>query len=1077
MNDSPPNSNLEPTLAEDPEDGDIFVVPASFSQKRLWSIGQLDGPSPVYNILSAFKIKGALDAAILEKALNAVVARHESLRTTIDLVDGEPSQLIRESLRIPISITDLLGEPEASRESKGNHIANQEAAYCFDLSEGPLVRASLIRTGTDESIFLLNIHHSISDATSIEIVVRELAHYYNTYSDKLDQPLDDLELQFADFAAWEQEALNGETLKSQIDYWKEKLSGELPVLNVPSDRPRPQQQSHQGSWVPVRIEKSVRDRIQSICAKHKASPFIFHLAAFNILLHRYTQQDDICVGTPSANRNRTELESLAGFFVNTLVFRNQIDSDLSFSTFLGQVRTSSFEAQGNGEVPLDFLVEELRPKRDLSYNPLFQSLFTYQGGPINLELSGLECEMLLLDNGSAKFDFCVTLWETADGGAEGMWEYASDLFDRDTVERMVVHYNTLLSSILENPSLPVSELEMLSPRERQKVLVGFNDTKIDRNRDETIVDKINRAASATPDAVAVVHGSSSVSYRELMLTSDTVAQELTREKIGTGSLVGIYMDRSIETVAAILGVLKSGAAYVPLDPEYPEGRIAFMIEDAQMPCILTRDSLKERLPETQAKTICIDSLKSAGPGPLSPASASDLSYVIYTSGSTGKPKGVAIEHRNVAALIDWALRTFDRPELEGVLFSTSICFDLSAFELFVTLSAGGKVFVAENALELPSMHARDEVTLINTVPSAMAELVSTSSIPQGVRVVNLAGEALSPELVDSIYAIGTIEKVYDLYGPSEDTTYSTWALRLPNAPATIGRPIDNTRAYVLDARMNPVPPGLPGELYLCGEGLARGYLNRPELTSERFVPNPIPEEADTRLYKTGDIVRWKINGFLEYLGRIDHQVKIRGFRIELGEIESVLRSHNDIEDCVVTAQKRDDSLQEIVAYIVIHNDAVFSPPNLRKTIKKKLPDYMVPQHFVELNELPLTPNGKVDRKALPKPNTQSHTIEEYEPPINETEQALCQIWKDILNLESVSRTDNFFDIGGHSLLALRMIEQVNKTLNFRLNARTVILEPLFEIAAQIVENQDSVTTVSPPSKKLGIFSRIFGKGE
>ena len=748
---------------------------------------------------------------------------------------------------------------------------------------------------------------------------------------------------------------------------------------------------------------------------------------------------------------------------------------------LERVKKVALDGYAHQEIPFETLVEELQPERSLSYNPIFQVLFGLQNMPRQVfQASGLTVERSLVHTAMSIFDMSWFAWETEEGLLLRV-EYDTDLFEDATILRALGHYEKVLEGLTAHPDARISELSLLGDEEKRKILVEFNQTAADFPNTDLLHDFVARQAKRTPDSPAVVFGNRRLTYRELNDRANQVAHYLIKQGAGPEVLVGIYFERSADMLVAILGVLKSGSAYVPLDPNYPEDRVRNILEDANAPIVLTQKSLADDLPDFGGLRVCLDADWNAisaesRENPASKANPDNLAYVLFTSGSTGRPKGVAIEHRSVATFVHWANSVFTPQELAGVLLSTSICFDLSVFEIFVTWSAGGKIVVAENALYLPTLPAKNEVTLINTVPSAMAELVRMDGVPDSVKIVNLAGEALPEALVEQIYANTAVKKVFNLYGPTEDTTYSTYTLVPRGAAVTIGRPIANSQAYILDARFNPVPIGVPGELYLAGEGLARGYFGRADLTSERFVANPFSADSGSRMYRTGDLTRFLPDGNIEYLGRIDHQVKLRGFRIELGEIETVLDAHPSVRRSLAMAREDEPGNKRLVAYVVPDSDgrgaevsATDGPPNfdlvagLRRWLAEKLPEFMVPSAFVVLEAMPLSPNGKIDRRALPAPEHTRDAAAMYVAPRTPLEEILAQIWRDVLRLDKVGVQDNFFALGGHSLLATQVVSRIRQAVGVELPLRHMFEWPtVAELVLRIEELQAVEAVVLPP---------------
>ncbi|MEG4207099.1 amino acid adenylation domain-containing protein [Microcoleus sp. Pol7_A1] len=809
------------------------------------------------------------------------------------------------------------------------------------------------------------------------------------------------------------------------------------------------------------LPQTLSEAIAKLSHQEGVTIYMTLLAAFKTLLYRYTGQTDIVVGTVTAGRNQSEIHQRMGCFVNTLVLRTVLKDNPTFWQLLEKVREVTLGAFAYQDLPFEKLVEALHPEWNLGQNPLFQVAFVLQP-PMSGVDSILNWSQLDIDTETAKFDLTLELQERPEG-IVGRFEYSTDFFNSDTIERMVGHFQTLLEAIVTNPEQKIAELPLLTEFERQQ-LAAWNDTETDYPKDACIHQLFEEQVELTPDAIALVFEDQQLTYKDLNQRANQLAHHLRNLGVGPEVLVGICVERSLEMIVGLLGILKAGGAYVPLDPAYPSERLAFMLEDASVPMLLTQARLVKSVPKHQGRIVCLDTdweiiEQQSQANLISDVKRNNLAYVIYTSGSTGNPKGVAIEHRNALALLNWAKQVFNPEDLAGVLASTSICFDLSVFELFVPLSWGGKVILAENALHLPTLSAAQDVTLINTVPSAIAELLRMEGIPSSIRIVNLAGEPLQNKLVQQVYQYKTVQQVFNLYGPSEDTTYSTYTLvkKGGNEPPSIGRPIANTQVYILDAQKQPVPIGVPGELYIGGAGLARGYLNRPELTAERFIPNPFSNESGSRLYKTGDLARYLPDGNIEFLGRIDHQVKIRGFRIELGEIEAVLSQHPDVQESIVINRQDASGNQRLVAYIVSNlrpeRTAVGS---LRDFLKQKLPDYMMPSSFVFLNHLPLTPNGKVDRKALPAPNADAINPEletTYVAPQTEIEQAIATVWQQVLHLEKVGVDDSFFDLGGHSLLMAQAHSQLREVVDRDVSIMEMFKYPTISSLAKYLSHE------------------------
>jgi amino acid adenylation domain-containing protein len=1029
------------------------IHPVSFAQARLWFLDRLKTGNPAYNISFAVSIKGRLEVERLEDCLNQVVARHEILRTSFDTADGKPIQVIHPDLKLTLSVLDVL-------ESEVREITTQEHQHPFDLTATPLLRLKLLRLTSEEYILLLTMHHIIADGISAGVLMAEVAQSYQGLS------VPELPVQYKDVVYWQRQWLESDS-NQHLNYWQEKLKDAPPLLQLPTDKSRPPLQSYQGkcqSWeIPANLSKQLRSLAQS----EGVTLFMLLLAAFKTLLYRYTGQEDIIVGSPIANRNHEKLKGLIGFFVNTLVLRSNLAGNPHFLEFLSQIRQVALEAYAHQDLPFDRLVEALQPERDLSYTPLFQVMFAMQDAPELEEIPGLSLSEFKVEPQIAQFDLSVCI-ENKPEKLIATFEYNTDLFADGMIKQMLEHFQNLLAVIAIAPESRLSELSILSEVEKNQLLWEWNKTERDYPTDKCIHQLFEEQVVKTPDAVAVLFNGKELTYRELNDRANQLAHYIRQQEQGRKNkkaeiLVGILTDRSWEMLIGLLAILKAGFAYIPIDPTYPRARIDYLLSDADISLLLTQEKLCKEL--SLENIICIDtdwekiSQESTENLPCQ-ITPDNLAYVIYTSGSTGKPKGVAIAHSSAVTLLYWAKEVFTAEHLAGVLASTSICFDLSVFELFVPLSWGGKVILVQNALALPSLGDASDVTLINTVPSAIAELLRRNCLPTSLKVVNLAGEPLPPNIVQQLYKQEQIEAVFNLYGPSEDTTYSTYSnLTKEDKIVTIGSPLANTKAYILDRNLQSVPFGVTGELYLGGKGLARGYLNNPELTASKFIPNPFidqfshnQEVAGNRLYQTGDLARYLADGTIEFLGRIDHQVKVRGFRIELREIETTLSRHPSVEKVVVLANL---DCQILVAYIACKPKEKPNKNELRDFLSQQLPDYMLPSSFTFLETIPLTSNGKIDRKALEQisdlnSNSEPNTSLSH----NQQEQMILEIWQKILQRKNIEINDNFFDVGGHSLLLSQMQEKLEKSFQISLAITDLFKYPtISSLASYISQNQ------------------------
>ncbi|HYX25277.1 MAG TPA: amino acid adenylation domain-containing protein [Thermoanaerobaculia bacterium] len=1051
-----------------PRQQSLGDFPLSYAQQRLWFLDQLEPGNPFYNLPSAVRLVGSLDEACLGRALSAIVARHESLRTAFPAIQGRPVQRVGPPAPFPLPVVDLAALPEAERRPAARALAQAVVQQPFDLAAGPLLRAVLLRLGESERIFAFALHHIVGDGWSMPILLRELTILYQAFSQGLPSPLPPLPVQYADFCLAERQWLDGEALTPQLEFWRRQLADLPSPLELPADRPRPQVQTFRGVREGVVLPDSVVRGLKELGQREGATLFMTLLAGFLALLHRYSGREDLAVGTPLANRDRVETEGLIGFFVNTLVLRGDLASEPTFQELLVRVRETVLGALAHPDLPFERLVEELKPDRNLAHSPIFQTMFVFQSLAAEARpLTGLSLQPVALESGKSLFDLTLTLEDTA-GRVAGAFEYNTDLFDGPRIQRMVAHFETLLAQAVEDPvGRRIGGLPLLTAAERHQIEIEWTDTSRVHAGSRRLHEWFEDQVARTPEALAVAWGERRMTYRELDSRANGLARALLATGLGREARVGVCLARSTDLVAALLAVWKAGAAYVPLDPAYPEERLAYMLEDSGAEVLLAGAGMAAGLARRTATVIRPEEVQEGdggGGAPGLPGNPADLAYVIYTSGSTGWPKGVAIAHASAAALLEWAGEVFSPQDLAGVLGSTSVCFDLSVFELFAPLVRGGAVILAENALELPRLPAARQVTLVNTVPSAMAELVRAGAIPPAVRTVNLAGEVLRRSLVAGIYETPTVERVLNLYGPSEDTTYSTFVQvrRGEGGAPVIGRPLANTRVYVVDAHGGLVPCGVPGEIWIGGDGLARGYLGRPGLTAERFTPDPFATIAGARLYRTGDLALWSPAGELEFLGRIDTQVKVRGFRIELGEVEVALERHPTVARSVVMASPDGQSL---LAYVAGPGTAEVAAAEWRAFLRASLPEHMVPSLFVPLPTFPLTPSGKIDRRALvpPSPRQGLAAAPGHVPPRTPAEELLAGIWEGVLGVEGIGAHDGFFDLGGHSLLATQMTSRVREAFAVELPLRTLFESPtLAGFATRIEEARAAGTATAPP---------------
>jgi amino acid adenylation domain-containing protein len=1041
---------------------------ASFSQERLWFLSQIEPDNLAYNIAGGCRLKGRLRVDILEQGLSEIVRRHEALRTTFKEFDGMPMQVISPAGAFILALVDLQGFSETERSKRAEAIGIEEARRPFDLSVGPLFRAVLVRLGEQEHVLYFTMHHIVTDGWSFGIFTRELGALYKAFSEGQPSPLAELSIQYADFAHWQREWLQGEVLETQLEYWKKQLGGELPTLQLPADRPRPAVQTHRGSVQSFDLPVSLAEKLKDLSQGHGTTLFMTLLAAFKALLFRYTGQTNFAVGSPIANRTRTELEGLIGFFVNTLVLRTDLSGDPRFVEFLGKVRDTALEAFAHQETPFEKLVEALNPARDMSYSPLFQVMFVFQNAPrATLELHSLTLTPVAIDAGGSTFDLTLYMREEQ-RGLTGRFEYNTDLFDAETIKRMAGHFRIILESIVVDPNRRLSELPILTEVERHQLLLEWNATEKDYPKDKTLVHLFEEQVDQSPEATAVVFGDKRLSYRELNRRANQLAHHLQSLGVGPGSRVGIWMERSLDLMVSLVGTLKAGGAYVPLDPNYPQDRLSFMLGDAQVPVLLTREMFIKDLPEYAGHVVCMDRdgeaiSRESEENPVSRIGPNDAVYVIYTSGSTGTPKGVIGLHCGAVNRLNWMWRVYPFKGGEVCCQKTYLSFVDSVWEIFGPLLQGVQtVIISDDAVKDPQLLieglAANHVSRIVLVPSLLRLLLDSFGDLQkrlpDLRLWVTSGEEIPVELAKRFGQAMPEARLINLYGSSEvsaDVTFYEIGGDPQEKRVPIGRPIDNTQVHLLDENLQLVPVGVHGELNVGGAGLARGYLNRPDLTAERYIANPFRQGEV--LFKTGDLGRRLADGSIEYLGRRDHQVKIRGFRVELGEVESQIKGLEAVSNCVAVLREDRPGDQWLVAYYVPREGDTVSGSHVRRHLESKLPGYMVPQYFVELSLIPLTPNGKVDRKALPKPQAEDNLAISFVAPNDSLEMQLTKIWESVLSVKPIGIMDNFFEIGGHSLLAARIFSRIEKTMGLNLPLVTLFQAPTVELLAKIIRGK------------------------
>jgi amino acid adenylation domain-containing protein len=1079
-----------PQIARRQEQG---AVPLSFVQQRLWFLDQLEPGNPFYNIYVAFHLAGSLHVQALQQSLQALIQRHESLRTTFSTEDEQPVQIIHSAISCDLMVVDISSLPASERQEAMQQLARDEAQRAFDLIRGPLVRTRLVRMEHKEHVLLVTMHHIISDGWSMGVFMRELAVCYNAFVAGQPFSLSDLPIQYADYVLWQRQQLRDEVLDRHREYWRERLA-QLPApLEVPADRPRPAVQTYRGGSLEIKLPRALCDALKQFSRRERSTLFITLLAAFQALLARYTGQEDIVIGTDATDRANRETEELIGFFVNTMVVRTDLSGNPTFRELLERVRTRLIEDLAYRNMPFDMLVADLQPDRHLSRSALVQIMFDLQDTQILEDaLVDLRLTRIFIDGGTAKFDLVFDLWETHQG-LGGVVEFNTDLFERETIVRLVRHWQTLLEAIMSDPDQRIKDLPLLSAEERQQMLVEWNNSTVDYPTHRNVSALFEEQAMRSPDRVAIVYQDMQLTYEEINVRANRLAHYLQTLGVGPEVLVGIYLDRSVEMLIAILAVFKAGGAYVPLDLSFPKERLEFVLNDTQVSVILTT-SARGIAPSVLAPIIvCLDALWSdlADYGDQAPVLShcpAQLAYVIYTSGSTGRPKGAMLSQEGMINHLYAKIEVLNLTRDDRIAQTASLGFDISLWQFLAVLLRGGRVCILSdedvyNPARLLWQVIAEGISILELVPSQLRTLLDEvermeSTIPEwmGLRLTISTGEAISPLLCRRWLQRLVHVPLVNTYGATECSDDVTHAL-VGVAPSEqgvnvpVGRPIANMQAYVLDSSLMPVPVGVTGYIYLGGIGVGRGYLNDTQRTATAFLPDPYGREGG-RLYQTGDLGRYLADGQIECLGRVDYQVKVRGHRVELGEIEVILDQHPALRESVVIDREEPSGDKRLVAYMVTSEQRLApTVKELRAYLQKKLPDYMVPSHFVFLEMLPLTPNGKVDRRALPAPDQARAGLDvAFVAPRSLAEEVIAEIWAELLAIDQVGIYDNFFALGGHSLLATQVISRIQNIFQMDVPLRCLFEAPtvdgLVSVLAQMKGGREVIEEIAVIFKEV-----------
>jgi amino acid adenylation domain-containing protein len=1061
-------------------------MPVSHTQQRLWFMKQMEPTSSTYNVANSFRMEGQLHTQALEQALRDLVTRHESLRTRFITVEGRPRCVIETQVAPHLEHIDISHLPESQREAEAERVVAEVARRPILLERAPLMRLVLVRVDARVHYFCFVFDHIVCDGLSIGIFVVELQALYAQYVTGQPANLPPMPVQYLDYAEWQRRWLAGGALAEHLAYWKEQLRPLSSSLQLPTDRHRPKLQTFNGARLLKYFPPQLSVQLKALARAEGATLYMVLLAAFKVLLYRYSGDELIAVGSATANRNRPEVDRVIGFFANNVVMLGDLSRDPTVREMLGRVKDTALKAYAHQNMPFDVLVDAVSSRRELDHSPLFQVMFVLHSLMMDrIDLAGLNCKLVELDIKSARFDLSVDVFDVAQG-LRVYFEYNTDLFNTESIDRMMDHFQMVLEGFVADPGARIRQLPLLRSEERVQLTRDWNRTETEYPRDATVHGLFEAQARRTPQAEAVRFGDASLTYEQLDRRANRLANRLQALDVRPESLVGVCVERSLDMVVALLGVLKAGAAYVPLDPAFPKDRLEFMIRDASLKTVVTQSNLMGLL-DSDVCALCVDTqLDNASderPQDAVATSADSIAYVIYTSGSTGQPKGVQLEHRSVVNFLSSMHRQPGIDSKDIVLSVTTLSFDIAGLEIFGPLTAGGSVVIADRATALDGQRLmalidESDATVMQATPATWRLLFEAGWEGKSDLKILCGGEALPRDLADRL--LDTADELWNMYGPTETTIWSTIArVTRDDRPPHIGRPIANTRVYILDPERQPTPVGVPGEIYIGGDGVARGYLGRPELTQERFVPDPFDARTVARMYRTGDLGRWRPDGTIECLGRVDQQVKIRGYRIEPGEIEVQLAKHPEVTQAAVVARPDASGEQRLIAYVVGGSGTDFEPASLRRFLGASVPDYMIPSVFVTLPALPLTPNGKIDRKALPAPEGRAlSATATYASPQNEAESSVAAIWQEVLRVERVGRHDNFFDLGGHSLLVVQVQTRMQKRFSRKFMLIDLFQHPTVASLAEFIANGDGGTEeIELARERAGRQRAVRGRSE